>query len=99
MEVNTTDTLKAICDALRPILQLELALGNEIEAVLVDGWTQTPFAVSLKRPLHLEEIRTKLGAPSADVKLWTNTDTHYPLETGFVCEKTRHSLAGPAARS
>jgi hypothetical protein len=91
MEVNTTDTLKAICDALRPILQLELALGNEIEAVLVDG--------SLKWPLHLEEIRTKLGAPSTDVKLWTNTDTHYPLETGFVCEQTRHTLAGPTARS
>ena len=97
MELDTTAALKAICEPLRPILQLEIALGNEIQSVAVDTWTETPLAVSLKRPLHLEEIRTKLGAPSAQLKLWTNTDTHYPLETGFVCVETRHSLAGPTA--
>lgn len=87
--------LKTLSPDLQRILELELALGNAVQAVDVDAWTQSPLVVTLRDPLHVNEIRTKLGLPSERVKLWENHDTHYPLQRGFACEETNHSLCSP----
>ena len=95
MEMNHDAGLKALSPALRPILELELALGNAIHSVDIGAWTDSPLVVTMRNPLHPDEIRAKLALPSEQVTFWENTDTHYPLERGFACKETRHSISGP----
>jgi hypothetical protein len=86
--------MPTLCVDLQAILDLELGLGNEIAYVAEPAGTACPYAVSLKQPLHHEVIRER-GLLPPWIKAWTNTDTHYELESGYACEKTRHSIAGP----
>jgi hypothetical protein len=79
---------------LRPVVDLELLLGNAIGSVLADGWSRCPLAVSFERPLHFAEIAERLQLPET-VERWENRDPHYGIEAGFMCGKTRHSIAGP----
>lgn len=93
---SPTDGIERLSPDLRPIVDLELALGNEIRWVQTEGWSRCPLAVTFERPLHFAEVKTKLALPET-VKTWENHDPHYDIEAGFTCEKTRHSLAGPIA--
>jgi hypothetical protein len=79
---------------LQPIYELELRIGNEVDFIAEPAGTACPYAVALKRPLHLVEIDRELGLPST-VKYWESRDTHYPIEAGYQCEITRHTIAGP----
>jgi hypothetical protein len=81
---------------LRPIVDLELSLGNQIRFVQTEGWSRCPLVVTFERPLHFAEIAEKLRLPEA-VTRWENRDPHYDIEAGFSCEKTRHAIAGPIA--
>ncbi len=92
---NHAAALKTLSPALRPILDLELALGNAVHAADLGAWSDSPLVVTLRNPLHLDDIRTKLALPSDRVTFWENTDTHYPLERGFSCKETKHSISGP----
>jgi len=83
-----------LSDTLKPICELEINLGNEVEGVHRDMWSNCPLSVVFKKPLHHDAI-AKLGL--SGVEYWENKDTHYSLESGYVCKTTRHSIAGPTA--
>lgn len=79
---------------LQPIYRLEISLENEVLRVDEPAGTKCPLAVVFKKPLHLEEISTKLSIPQ-EVEQWENVDPHYPKERGFRCKRTSHALSGP----
>jgi hypothetical protein len=91
---SRTAGIEKLSPDLRPIVELELALGNEIHCVETEGWSRCPLAVSFERPLHFAEIAKRLQLPET-VGRWENHDPHYSIEAGFACEKTRHAIAGP----
>ena len=80
--------------ALAPILAAELARGNRVVRVDVPAGTRCPMAVVLALPLDRRAIESGAGLPST-VRFWESRDLHYPVEAGYVCESTRHTLAGP----
>jgi hypothetical protein len=86
--------MTALTSDLRPIYELELRCGNEVAYVAEPAGTACPYAVAFKRPLHKAEIARELNLP-ASVKYWESFDTHYPIEGGYQCELTRHTIAGP----
>lgn len=87
--------IRRLCSSLRPVLDLELSLGNEVDYAAVNGWTHCALSISMKRPLHLVEISRHLGLPSGSITLWENKDPHYAIETGLFCEWNKHAIAGP----
>ena len=93
---NHAAALKTLSPAIRSILDLELALGNAVHSVDIGAWTDSPLVVTMRKPLHRDDIREKLVLPSERVTYWENTDTHYPLERGFSCKETKHSISGPS---
>jgi hypothetical protein len=89
--------MTALAADLQPIYELELRLGNEINYVAEPAGSACPYAVVFKHPLHQAEIQRALElAPT--VKHWESFDTHYPVEAGYQCELTRHTIAGPIPR-
>jgi hypothetical protein len=77
-----------------PIYELELRLGNAVNYVAEPAGTACPYAVVFKRPLHKEDIERELRlAPT--VCYWESHDPHYPIEAGYQCAITRHSISGP----
>lgn len=86
--------LDFLSKTLKPLLDFELARGNEIERVDRPAGTKCPLAVIFKKPLDFKGYTDSNGSPSG-VSKWENRDRHYPLEAGYVCEKTRQALAGP----
>ena len=79
---------------LRGILDFELSRGNSIARVDKPAGSRCPFAVILSKPLDVSGFEKK-GALPPEVRIWENRDAHYPLEKGYVCERTRHAIAGP----
>ncbi len=86
--------LRSLSDALRPIYDIELRLGNRVVRVDDRAWTACVLAVVFEQPLHRQEIEAELELP-ASVVFWDCTDPHYPLESGYYCERAQHSVAGP----
>lgn len=79
---------------LQLIYDLELRLGNQVAHVAEPAGTACPYAVAFKHPLHKAHIDRELLLPPS-VKYWESHDTHYPIEAGYQCETTRHTIAGP----
>ena len=79
---------------LSAILEFELARGNKVVRVDRPAGSRCPLAVIFARPLDLVGYKRSYGLP-ANVDTWENRDRHYPVEAGYICERTRHALAGP----
>ena len=86
--------LATLSDSLRPIYDLELRIGNRVVRVEDRAWTACMLAVIFEQPLHVRQIESELPLP-ASVVFWDCTDPHYSLESGYYCETTQHSVAGP----
>lgn len=86
----------SLSNDLMPIYQLELQLGNQVARVDTPAGTLCPLAVIFREPLHLDEIGKRLKV-AASVTKWVNDDPHYPLETGFASNISKHAIAGPTA--
>jgi hypothetical protein len=80
--------------ALKPIYDLELTLGNEVERVDEPAGSECPYAVIFTHPLHFDEIEQGLVLPRSVVRK-ESRDPHYPIEGGYKCESTQHVVAGP----
>lgn len=81
---------------LLPIYHLEITLGNEMARVEEPAGSACPLAVVFQKPLHLDDIAKAVTLPPT-VRYWESRDAHYPVQAGYVCEKTRHAIAGPLA--
>ncbi len=82
-----------LCESLQPILKLELARGNEIESINVMSWTNCSYAVNLKNKMDHASV-SNLALPET-VQKWECQDSHYSLQSGYSCSKSKHSIAGP----
>ncbi|HRT88361.1 MAG TPA: hypothetical protein P5296_17265 [Anaerohalosphaeraceae bacterium] len=88
------NVIRKLSSNLRSIYDLELALGNEVVHVYEPAGDRCPLEIIFKKPLHKAEIASRLKLGS-DVTWWENRDPHYSIESGYMCEQTRHALAGP----
>jgi len=88
------EELKYLSSALKPMVDYELSVGNEIERIDRPAGTRCPLAVVFKKPLDFKGFEDKNGKPRG-VEKWENRDRHYDLEAGYVCERTRQAIAGP----
>jgi hypothetical protein len=79
---------------LQQALQFELERGNSIERIEQPAGTKCPLAVVLAKPLDIAGFKSAHGLPPG-VETWESRDRHYPVQAGYVCERTRHALAGP----
>jgi hypothetical protein len=79
---------------LRSILEYETARGNMVVRLDQPAGSRCPLAVIFERPLDIAGFTAVHGLPDG-VEIWENRDSHYPLEKGYLCEQTRHALAGP----
>lgn len=84
-----------LSDNLRPIFDYEIRRGNSVERIDRPAGTNCPLAVIFSKPLDIQGFTRTYGLPPS-VSTWSNRDKHYPMEDGYLCEKTRHVLAGPA---
>ena len=91
---SPTEGIERLSADLKPIVELELSLGNQIRCVQTEGWSRCPLAVTFERPLHFAEIKAQLRLPET-VEAWESRDPHYDIEAGFSCGTTRHAVAGP----
>lgn len=82
--------------SLQPIVDLELKKGNKVFRIDKPAGSKCPYAIIFKFPLHFQEIKESLTLSSV-VEEWENKDPHYPLERGFFCNETQHSIAGPSS--
>ena len=78
---------------LRPIVDLELKLGNTVDRIDEEAWTICKYAV-MKLPLHVKEINRRLELPPT-VRYWESEDPHYPIEAGYTCDTTNNAVSGP----
>ena len=83
-----------LAKSLSAILAFELARGNTVIRVDRPAGTRCPLAVILARRLDIAGFKASHEFPDC-VGTWENRDSHYPLEAGYICERTRHALAGP----
>jgi len=88
--------IAALAESLRPVLEFELARGNTVVRVDSPAGSRCPLAVIFARPLDFAGFSSAHTLPST-VDMWQNGDSHYPIEAGYICERTRHALAGPLA--
>ena len=87
-------SMRHLSPDLRPIVDLELELGNTVERIDEGAWTICKFAVVMTRALHVKEINRRLELPPT-VKYWESEDPHYPIEAGYTCDTTTHAVSGP----
>lgn len=92
--LTMAEKLELFSPDLKPMLELELQLGNKIEQVNEWSSDDPRILVTLKKALHFPELKSQLQRPST-VEEWECWDLHYPLEAGLLCKKTGHTLAGP----
>lgn len=86
-----------LCQHLRTILADQLTAGAHIAHVTGPGaWSLIDLDVSLD-PVVATALPTEATLP-AGLGLWTNTDTHYPLQSGVSCESCRQTLSWPIVR-
>jgi hypothetical protein len=83
-----------LSERLRSIVEYELARGNSIVRVDKPAGTRCPLAVVFAKPLDITGFKGGAALPPG-IDTWENRDRHYPLETGYVCERTRHAISGP----
>lgn len=86
--------VEGLSTQLEGVLEFEVKRGNQIERIDRPAGSTCPLAVILKQSLDVAGFVSANGMP-AGVRTWENRDRHYPLEKGFVCEKTKHAIAGP----
>jgi hypothetical protein len=79
---------------LRPIYELELRLGNQLVGVGSPAGTACPLAIIFRDSIHFQEIGERLELPASVIR-WDNTDSHYPIESGYRSSTSGHALAGP----
>lgn len=89
--MNRMDDLSEV---LLPIYQYEISKGNQVERVDRPAGSNCPLAIVFRMPLDVAGFIALKGSP-LEAKLWENRDRHYPLEKGFVCQRTRQAIAGP----
>ena len=87
-------TIPDLAESLQGIVAFELSRGNSIIRVDRPAGTRCPLAVIFARPVDINGFRAQGALPSG-VETWVNRDAHYPLESGYVCDRTRHAIAGP----
>ena len=83
-----------LSESLRGVLEFEIARGNSIVRVDRPAGSRCPLAVIFAQSLDFSGFNATNGLPSG-VDTWENRDSHYPLEAGYMCERTRHAVAGP----
>jgi hypothetical protein len=86
--------MQRLSPSLKPIYELELALGNEVERVDEPAGSRCPLAIVFKKPLHVTDISARLKL-SEEVTEWESSDPHYPAEKGFHCARTNHVIGAP----
>lgn len=94
MALGLMTDIPDLAENLSAILAFELARGNTVVRIDRPAGSRCPLAVILARPLDIAGFKSSHGLPSS-VDTWENRDSHYPLEAGYICERTRHALAGP----
>jgi hypothetical protein len=85
-----------LCAHLRPVVELELQLGNTIKRVDAPAGTRCPLAVVFLNVLHRTEIERVLR-PSAPSGWQESSDLHYEVggTAGYFCREERHFVYGP----
>ena len=86
--------IPALSKNLQDIFAFEIARGNTVERVDQPAGTGCHLAVIFKQPLDIKGFVSSYSLPNG-VETWENRNKHYPVEAGYVCEKTRHAIAGP----
>ena len=79
---------------LQSIYDLEIELGNEVARIDEPAGSTCPYAIVFVKPLHLKEIEERIRLP-ASVEFWECRDTHYPIENGYKCAVTSHTISVP----
>ena len=79
--------------SLAQVVAFELARGNSIARIDQPAGSRCPLAVIFARPLDTRGYAA--GSLVEGISTWENHDGHYPLEAGYMCERTRHAVAGP----
>lgn len=83
-----------VCEHLRPWLDKQLRLGAQIDYVTGPGsWSLIDLDVSLNRVDN--GALSGVDVAPANLTLWTNTDSHYPLQSGVSCAVCRQTLSWP----
>lgn len=86
-----------VCEHLRTILVEQLKHGAQIAYVTGPGaWSLIDLDVSLD-PVIVASLPTE-ATLSPGLALWTNTDSHYPLQAGVSCSACRQTLSWPIVR-
>ncbi|MGV3711324.1 MAG: hypothetical protein ACO1Q7_21060 [Gemmatimonas sp.] len=86
-----------VCEHLRDFLADGLSKGARIAYVTgPDAWSHIDLDVSLSAA-PTGTVSTEGTAPKG-LTFWTNTDTHYPLQSGLSCDTCRQTLSWPLAR-
>ena len=83
-----------LAEGLRDIFAYEVARGNVVVRADRPAGSRCPLAVIFARPLDFAGYGAQHSL-SSTISTWQNHDAHYPLEAGYVCERTRQALAGP----
>ena len=83
-----------LAESLDGLLGFELARGNTVVRVDRPAGSRCPLAVILARPLDIAQFKASNRLPDG-VETWENRDSHYLLEAGYICKRTRHAQAGP----
>jgi hypothetical protein len=83
-----------LSESLASVIDFELSRGNRIERIDRPAGTRCPLAVIFALPLDIEGYRRLHQLPPG-VSTWENRDRHYDLEAGYICERSRHAIAGP----
>lgn len=91
-----TNPISDLSSSLRAIYDYEISRGNSVERIDRPAGSNCPLAVIFAAPLDIRGFIDAKGLP-ANVTTWENRDRHYPLEKGYLCETTRHALAGPTS--
>lgn len=79
-----------ICKHLTPILDHELIQGNSV-AEYSTTWANVKLLVDLKNPIDVPFAQSQ---QTSEVKYWKNTDGHYALQEGLICNVCHQAIAG-----
>lgn len=84
-----------VCEHLRGILADQLSNGAHIAYVTGPGaWSRIDLDVSLDS-VAVAALPAEGSSPN-NLTPWSNTDPHYPLQSGVSCEPCRQTLSWPS---